>query len=55
MQVSRDAILQGIGIFLPHGSDIYEDVQISCKSYFSYLVDILKDCDVTYFLKCSDY
>ena len=33
MQVSRDAILQGIGIFLPHGSDIYEDVQISCKSY----------------------
>ena len=33
MQVSRDAILQGIGIFLPHGSDISGDVQISCKLY----------------------
>ena len=42
MQVSRDAILQGIGIFLPHGSDISGDVQISCKLYlFTYLLSII--------------
>ena len=31
VQVNRDIILQGIGVFLPYGSEIYGNVQIEGK------------------------
>lgn len=31
MKVDRDVILQGLGIFLPYGSDLRGDVQISSE------------------------